>query len=144
MATRKTPAKKTAATKPATTQPVARKATARKTTAQKATARKATAQKATAQKARRRRRTTTRRPQPALSTTIGGALGALVVTTLLDLSWPVRIALIVVVLLVGLGYLLWKNRRAIAVEAAAATVAATAVGERPTTPPADGPPTDQP
>ena len=66
------------------------------------------------------------------------------VTTLLDLSWPVRIALIVVVLLVGLGYLLWKNRRAIAVEAAAATAAATAAGERPTTPPADGPPTDQP
>ncbi|OFE17454.1 hypothetical protein BA895_15685 [Humibacillus sp. DSM 29435] len=63
----------------------------------------------------------------------------MVVTTLLDLSWPVRIALIVGVLLVGLGYLLWKNRRTIAAEAAGATAA----GERPTIPPDDGPPTDQ-
>lgn len=102
MATRKTPAKKTAAT-PATAKPVVRKTTARKATTKKATT---------------RRRTTTRRPKPALSTTIGSALGALVVTTLLDLSWPVRIALIVVVLLLGLGYLLWKYRNAIAAEAA--------------------------
>ncbi|MEO5745847.1 MAG: hypothetical protein ABIQ53_14820 [Terracoccus sp.] len=101
MATRRTPAKKTAAAKPAV-----KKATAKRTTAQKATP---------------RRRTTARRPKPALSTTIGGALGALVVATLLDLSWPVRIALIVAVLLVGLGYLLWKNRRTIAAEASAAS-----------------------
>ena len=33
---------------------------------------------------------------PGLPTTVGTALGALVVTTLLDLSWPLRIALIVV------------------------------------------------
>lgn len=106
MATRKTPAKKTAATKPATTKPVVRKTTGRKATSNKATT---------------RRRTTARRPKPALSTTIGSALGALVVTTLLDLSWPVRIALIVVVLLIGLGYLVWKNRGAIAAEAAGAS-----------------------
>jgi hypothetical protein len=41
---------------------------------------------------------------------VGTALGALVVTTLLDLSWPLRIALIVVVLVIGLVYVLWRHR----------------------------------
>jgi flagellar basal body-associated protein FliL len=45
---------------------------------------------------------------------VGTALGALVVTTLLDLSWPLRIALIVVVLVVGLAYVLWHHRGEIA------------------------------
>jgi hypothetical protein len=45
---------------------------------------------------------------------VGTALGALVVTTLLDLSWPLRIALIVVVLVVGLAYVLWRHRGEIA------------------------------
>ena len=70
-----------------------------------------------------RRRTTTRRrsassalqprrrpSRPGLPTTVGTALGTLVVTTLLDLSWPLRIGLIVLVLVVGLGYVVWKNR----------------------------------
>ncbi len=107
MVTGSRPAKKTTA---------APKSTAKKPTAKKPIAKKSAAKSSTA-----RRRTTTRRPQPALSTTIGSALGALVVTTLLDLSWPVRIALIVVVLLLGLGYLIWKNRSAIAAEAAEAS-----------------------
>ena len=68
----------------------------------------------------RRRRATNalqprRRPsRPGLPTTIGTALGTLVVTTLLDLSWPVRIGLIVLVLVVGLAYVVWKNRAEIA------------------------------
>jgi hypothetical protein len=40
------------------------------------------------------------------------------VTTLLDLSWPVRIGLIVLVLVVGLAYVVWKNRAEIAAGAA--------------------------
>ncbi|MEO6999952.1 MAG: hypothetical protein ABI112_17895 [Terracoccus sp.] len=132
MATRKTPAKKTAATKPAATNPATAKPATTKPVAKKTTARKAPAKKATT-----RRRPTTRRPQPALSTTIGSALGALVVTTLLDLTWPVRIALIAAVLLVGLGYLLWKNRSAIAAEAGQPV----GTPEPPATAP---PPTDQP
>ncbi len=55
-----------------------------------------------------------RRSRPGLPTTVGTALGALVVTTLLDLSWPLRIALIVVVLVVGLAYVLWRHRGEIA------------------------------
>ena len=45
---------------------------------------------------------------------MGTALGALVVTTLLDLSWPLRLALIAVVLVVGLAYVLWRRRGEIA------------------------------
>ncbi len=41
---------------------------------------------------------------------MGTALGTLVVTTLLDLSWPVRIVLVVVVVVAGLGYVLWRHR----------------------------------
>ena len=76
----------------------------------------------------RRRRATSalqprRRPsRPGLPTTIGTALGTLVVTTLLDLSWPVRIGLIVLVLVVGLAYVVWKNRAQIAAGASAPAV----------------------
>jgi hypothetical protein len=73
-----------------------------------------------------RRRTTTsalqprrRASRPGLPTTLGTALGTLVVTTLLDLSWPVRIGLIVLVLVVGLAYVVWRNRAEIAAGAAA-------------------------
>lgn len=128
MATGSTPAKKTTAAKTTAAKPAAKKAAATKAAAKKTVAKSITA----------RRRTTTRRPQPALSTTIGSALGALIVTTLLDLSWPVRIALIGVVLLLGLGYLLWKNRSAIAAEASGA--AAEEDGSAATAPPQ----TDQP
>jgi hypothetical protein len=56
-----------------------------------------------------------RRPsRPGLPTTIGTALGTLVVTTLLDLSWPVRIVLVVVVVGAGLGYVLWRHRAELA------------------------------
>ena len=82
-----------------------------------------------------KRRTTTRRrttssalqprrraSRPGLPTTVGAALGTLVVTTLLDLSWPVRIGLIVLVLVVGLAYVVWKNRAQIAAGASAPAV----------------------
>ena len=55
-----------------------------------------------------------RRSRPGLPTTVGAALGALVVTTLLDQSWPVRLGLIGVVVVLGLGYVLWRRRREIA------------------------------
>ena len=51
-----------------------------------------------------------RSSRPGLPTTVGTALGTLVVTTLLDLSWPVRIVLVVVVVVAGLGYVLWRHR----------------------------------
>lgn len=72
------------------------------------------------------RRTTTRRTAarrrstPALSTTLGAALGTLVVTALLDASWPVRIGLIVAVVVLGLAYVLWKHRAEIAAGASEA------------------------
>ena len=54
---------------------------------------------------RRRRSTTTssgyrRRRRPGLSSTVGSAIGMLAVTTLLNLSWPARIGLLVLVLVV--------------------------------------------
>ena len=55
-----------------------------------------------------------RRSRPGLPTTVGTALGTLVVTTLLDQPWPVRLGLIAVVLVVGLGYVLWRHRSEIA------------------------------
>ncbi|GAA6527032.1 hypothetical protein IDVR_28290 [Intrasporangium sp. DVR] len=39
-------------------------------------------------------------------------MGALLVTLVLDTSWPVRLGLLAVVLVVGLGVLLWQSRRA--------------------------------
>ena len=72
-----------------------------------------------------RRRTS----RPGLPTTVGTALGTLVVTTLLDLSWPVRMALIAVVVVVGLAYVLWRHRAETA--AGAATSAGTGATETP-------------
>ncbi len=68
---------------------------------------------------RRRRSTTTssryrRRRRPGLSSTVGSAIGMLAVTTLLNLSWPARIGLLVLVLVVGLAYMLWRHRAEIA------------------------------
>lgn len=63
-----------------------------------------------------RRRTTRgstayRRRRPRLATTLGAALGTLLVAMLTGASWPVRIGLAVLVAVVG-GYLLWSGRRA--------------------------------
>ncbi|KRB44024.1 hypothetical protein [Terrabacter sp. Root181] len=55
-----------------------------------------------------------RSSRPGLPTAVGTALGTLVVTTLLDLSWPARIVLVVVVVVAGLGYVLWRHRAELA------------------------------
>ena len=69
---------------------------------------------------------TRRRRRPGLSTTIGSALGMLAVTTLLNMSWPARIGLLVLVLVVGLSYILWRHRAEIAAAAAVAGPEGTA------------------
>ena len=57
------------------------------------------------------------RSRPGLPTTIGAALGTLVVTAVLDLSWPARLGLVALVVVLGVGYLLWKHRAEIAAAA---------------------------
>ena len=59
-------------------------------------------------------RRTTRRSTPKVATTVGSAIGLLIVTALTNMSWGQRIALAGVVIVLGLGYLLWSNRREIA------------------------------
>jgi len=59
-----------------------------------------------------------------VASTIGSGLGVLVVGALLELSWPARIGLLVLVLLLGLGYIVWKNRAQIAADVAADQAAA--------------------
>lgn len=70
-----------------------------------------------------RRRTTTRRTTrrrtPTIGATLGAAVGALLVGFVGNLSWPARIALIVLVVVLALGYLLWSRRAAIAADMAA-------------------------
>ncbi|WP_330472992.1 hypothetical protein [Terrabacter sp. C0L_2] len=108
-------------------------ATSRSTKSTSARARSTTRRATTAGTRRRtssgslypRRRTS----RPGLPTTVGTALGTLVVTTLLDLSWPVRLALIAVVVVVGLAYVVWRHRGEIA--AGAATSAGTGATETP-------------
>jgi hypothetical protein len=74
---------------------------------------------------------------------VGAALGTLVVTTLLDLSWPVRIVLVVAVVVAGLGYVLWRHRAGLAAgggvdatpdDPSAPEVAPAPGGSEPTTP----------
>jgi len=52
------------------------------------------------------------RRRPRLATTLGAALGTLLVAMLTGASWPVRIALAVLAVAVVGGYLLWSGRRA--------------------------------
>ncbi|KRF24656.1 hypothetical protein [Phycicoccus sp. Soil803] len=77
----------------------------------KSTTRKATTRRATSSTRRRRTTTTTRRTRPKVATTVGAALGTLVVTLLLDASWPVRIGLVLLALLLVGGYLYLQGRR---------------------------------
>jgi hypothetical protein len=88
-------------------------ATKKKATTTSSTAKRTTAKRSTATRTTRRSTSLTprrRTGRPGLSTTVGTALGTLVVTTLLDLSWPLRIGLIVLVLVLGLAYVVWNNR----------------------------------
>ncbi|MEI2647804.1 MAG: hypothetical protein V9G15_02025 [Dermatophilaceae bacterium] len=52
-----------------------------------------------------------------MPSTIGAALGTVIVTSLLNMSWPVRIGLLAAVIVVGIVYILWKNRAEIAAAA---------------------------
>lgn len=88
--------------------------TTKKTAARPSRSRATTARPKARTIGTRRRRTTgtaaSRRRQPALPATVGSALGMVIVTFLLDTSWPVRIGLLVLVLGVGLAWILWQNR----------------------------------
>ena len=91
---------------------------------------KKSASSTSAARATTTRKRTTRRPtagsltprrrasRPGLPTTVGTALGTLVVTTLLDLSWPVRLGLIALVVVIGLAYVVHRNRATIMAGAA--------------------------
>lgn len=52
------------------------------------------------------------RRRPSLATTIGGALGAVLVGAVLNLSWGARIGIVLAVLAVGAAYLLITRGRA--------------------------------
>ena len=107
--------------------------------ARKSTTRKATTRRATSSTRRRRTTTTTRRTRPKVATTVGAALGTLVVALLLDASWPVRIGLVLLALLLVGGYLYLQGRRH---DAAEAPVQDTASPVDPTPPTTSTPPTE--
>lgn len=72
-----------------------------------------------------------------MPSTIGAALGTVIVGALLDMSWPIRLGLLALVLFVGVGYVLWKHRGEIA---AAGLQAADELGEASPTATAAPPP----
>lgn len=76
--------------------------------------RRTTSRRTTGSRRRSSTRTSYRRRRPGLSTTVGSAIGTLAVTTLLDLSWPARIGLFMLAVVIGLGYMLWRHRGEIA------------------------------
>ncbi|MEO7448777.1 MAG: hypothetical protein ABI336_10935 [Humibacillus sp.] len=115
---------------------------------------KKSASSTSAARATTTRKRTTRRPtagsltprrrasRPGLPTTVGTALGTLVVTTLLDLSWPARLGLITLVVVLGLAYVVYRNRAAIVAGAAApADSAPAAPASAPSSDPSSDPPT---
>ena len=85
-----------------------------------------------------RRATTTRRAprrRTSVTSTVGSALGMLVVTALLNMTWKARIGLVLLVLVVGAAYILWSHRAELAAAAQDA-----AAGQHDGTPtPQDGP-----
>lgn len=91
----------------------------RRTTGRRSTTRRTGSSRSRSSGARRRQ---------GLPSTVGAALGTLVVTSLLDLSWPARIGLLLLVVVVGLGYVLWRHR---------ADIVAGAQPPTPGDPPAD-------
>lgn len=85
-------------------------AAAKKTTSPRTAKARRSATTTSRQRSTRRTTTYRRRARPGLPTTIGSAIGMLVVTTLLETSWPVRIGLVLLVLVLGLAYLVWQHR----------------------------------
>jgi hypothetical protein len=91
----------------------AKKRTTAKRTTSRATTRRSTARRTTTRRTGARRTSSTayrRRTKPKVATTIGAALGTLVVAFLLDASWPVRIGLVALALLLVGGYLVLQGR----------------------------------
>ena len=109
--------------------PAAKTSRASASTGRSSTARRSTSTRRSASSRAPRGYSTRRRRQPGLPSTIGAALGTVIVASLLNMSWPVRIGLLATVIVVGIVYILWKNR---------AEIAAAAVDDPPTAP------TDQP
>lgn len=110
----------------------------RSTTSRKAPAGRRPSSRSSTRRRRTPRRRTTgyapRRRRPTLSTTLGAALGTLLVTTLFEASWPVRIGLVVAVVVVGLAYVLWTNRAAIAAAGEQAAPAESTATDTPAEP----------
>lgn len=90
-----------------------KKRTARTTPATKSARPRTTAPR----KRTTRRRTAARRRSPSVASSVGAALGAIVVAFVLDLSWPARIGLLLLVLVLALGYVVWSHRSEIAASA---------------------------
>lgn len=76
---------------------------------------------------------TTRRRQPKVATTVGAALGMLIISLFTSMSWPARIGVVVLVIVLGLVWMLWSHRAEI--RAGATTESTGAEGTTgPTTP----------
>lgn len=115
-------------------------------------ARKTATRRASSSRSGSSSRSTARRRQRGLPSTVGAALGTLIVTTLLDLSWAARLGLLALILFGGLAYILWRNRREILAGAGAVSAGepgpvadpgAEPAPESTTQPPAPIPPTDR-
>ena len=78
-----------------------------------------TRRSSTARRTSTRRASTRRAPRrrTSVASTVGAALGTVVVTALLNLSWQMRIALVVLVVVAGAGWFLWTKRAEIAAAA---------------------------
>jgi hypothetical protein len=107
------------------------------TTRKRSTATRPAASSPRTRTTRGRRRTTSgstyrRRRTPSVASTVGTAAGVLVVTMLLHASWPVRIGLVVLaVLLVGGYFVLEARREAAPAPTGPATTAPTTTPEDP-------------
>ena len=80
--------------------------TTRKSTTRR-TSRSTTTRRATTARRAPRRRT-------SVTSTVGSALGMLVVTALLNMTWKARIGLVLLVLVIGAAYILWSHRAELA------------------------------
>lgn len=83
-----------------------------------------------------------RRRTRSVSSTVGAAIGTVLVGALLDLPWPVKVGLVLLVVLVGVGYIVWSHRAEIAAGARADQADAPAAAPDPPdqSPPPGGPP----
>lgn len=90
------------------------------TTKKKApTRRSSTARRTSTPRSSTRRSSTRRAPRrrTSVASTVGAALGTVVVTALLNLGWPMRISLILLVVVLGVAWFLWTKRAEIAAAA---------------------------